>query len=122
MQDADELLHNITAKSLLALPGKKLSNIKTHHHKNRLSPCLVAPEVRCRAISRIAYHLRGFGKGKLWQNKLKQATGIRLAVDERERTVYALKWPGGKIPPEAWVGLSPTEWRLQAEDSPSTLL
>ena len=27
---------------------------------------------------------------------MEKATGIRLAVDEWERTVYVLKWPDGK--------------------------
>ena len=47
MQDADELLHAISSKSLLALPGKKLSNIKTHRYKDGWSPCLVALEAHC---------------------------------------------------------------------------
>ena len=53
---------------------------------------------------------------------MEQAAGIRLAVDQWEKTVHALKWPDGKIPPEAWVELSPTEWRLQADGLPSSLL
>ena len=53
---------------------------------------------------------------------MEHAAGTRLAVDEWERTALALNWPDGKISPEALFGLSPTEWRLQAEDSPSTLL
>ena len=52
--EAGELLHDISKKSLLALPGKKLSNIKTHRYKDGWSPCLVALEAHCRAISRIA--------------------------------------------------------------------
>ena len=122
MLEAGELLHDISKKSLPALPGQKLSNIKTQRYKDEWSPCLVALEAHCRSISRIAYRLSGFGKGKWWKDSMEQAAGIRLAVDEWERIVHALKWPDGKISQEEWVGLSPTEWRLQAEDSPSTLL
>ena len=64
MMEADKLLQDISEKSLLALPGTKLSNVKTHRYKDGWSPCLVALEAHCRAISRIAYRLRGFGKGK----------------------------------------------------------
>ena len=32
MKEADKLLHDISSKSLLPLPGKKLSNIKTHRY------------------------------------------------------------------------------------------
>ena len=64
LMEADKLLQDISKKSLLALPGKKLSNVKTHRYKDGWSPCLVALEAHCRAISRIAYRLRGFGKGK----------------------------------------------------------
>ena len=72
----------------------------------------MALEAHCRAISRNAYHLRGLGKGRWWKGSADQVAGIRQAVDEWEMIVYALKWPDGKIPPEAWVGLSPTEWWL----------
>ena len=34
MEEVDEPLHDISSKSLLALPGKKLSNIKTHRYKD----------------------------------------------------------------------------------------
>ena len=54
----------------------------------------MALEAHCRAISRIAHHLRGFGKGKWWKDSAEQATGIGLAVDELERTVYA---PNGRM-------------------------
>ena len=82
MQEADELLHTISSKSLLALPGKKLSNIKAHRYKDGWSPCLVALEAHCRAILRIAYHLRGFGEGKWWKDTMEQAAGVRQAADE----------------------------------------
>ena len=82
------------------------------------NPCLVALEAHCRAISRIAYHLRSFGTGRWWQDSADQAAGIRQVVDEWEMTVQALKWPDGKIPLETWVGLSPVEWLLQSDDSP----
>ena len=64
MLEADSLLHGISNKSLLTLPGKKLSNIKAHRYKDGWSPCFVALVAHCRALSRIAYHLHGFGKGK----------------------------------------------------------
>ena len=87
MQEVDELLHAMSSKSLLALPGKKLSNIRTHRNKDDWSSCLVALEAHCRAISRIAYRLRGFGKGKWWKDSVEQAAGIRLEVGEWEKTV-----------------------------------
>ena len=103
-------------------PCWKLSNIKTHRYKDGWSPCLVALEAHCHAMSRIAYHMRGFGKGRWWKGPVDQVAGVKLAVDEWEATVHALKWLDGKIPLEAWVGLSPTEWRLQSNDSPGDLL
>ena len=76
------MLKKIADKSLAALPGKALSNIKVHKYKDGWSPCLVALEAHCRAISRIAYHLRGFGKGRWWKDLAAQEAGIRLAVDD----------------------------------------
>ena len=64
MMEANTLLHDISSKSLLALPGKKLSNMKIRQYKDGWSPCLVILEVQCCANIHIAYHLRGFGKGK----------------------------------------------------------
>ena len=122
MMKADVLLQDISNKSLLALPGKNLSNIKTHRYKDGWSPCLVALEAHCHAISLKAYHLCGFGKGKWWKDSTKQSAGIRLAVDELERTAYDLKWPDWTIPPDASIGLFLTEWRLQTDDTPGNLL
>ena len=89
--EADTLLQDISSKSALALPGKKLSNIKTYRYKDGWIPCLGALEAHCCAISRIAYHLRGFGKGKWWMGSAEQVAGIRLTVDDWEKTVYALR-------------------------------
>ena len=36
--------------------------------------------------------------------------------------MLALKWPDGKIPLKAWVGLSPTELWLQSDGFPGALL
>ena len=89
--EADKLLQDISTKSLKAQPGEKLSNIQTHRYKDGWSPCLVALEAHCRAISRIAYRLRGFGKGKWWTDSEEQAVGVRQAADEWERKVHGLR-------------------------------
>ena len=95
MEVSDSLLQDISNKSLHALPGKKLSNIKTHRYKDGWSPCLVALAAHCRAISRISYHLRGFGKGKWWTDSTEQSAGIRLAVEE---------WGGRCTLSSGWMG------------------
>ena len=44
-------------------------------------------------------------------------------VNKWEASVRSLKWPYGKISPDAWIGVSPSEWRLVAgEYSPLDIL
>ena len=44
MADADTFLKEIADKSFAALPGKRLSNVKTYRYKDGWSSCLVAME------------------------------------------------------------------------------
>jgi len=120
--DAGTLLQDLSQKSLAALHPKPGSQILKLKYRDGWSPCLVALDSHSRAISRIVYHLKGVGKGKWWSSDAEQHAGVHHHVTHWEKKVYGLKWTDGKIPTDAWVGSTPSDWRLAASDPPLALL
>jgi hypothetical protein len=81
----------------------------------------MALDAKLLGLTSMIHRLRGVGKGTWWRSREAQRAGILDMVSTWVATVNKLQW-NGDTPSEVWVGLSPEEWRLAAEDDSETIL
>jgi hypothetical protein len=118
---AGNRLKEIAALSVASVPNVAPSQVSPRTYKGGWSPILMALDAKLLGLTNMIHRLRGVGKGSWWRSREAQRQGILDMVTNWTTAVHKLKWPGD-IPAEVWVGHSPEEWRLAAEEDSESIL
>ena len=90
LENPGELLREITALSVRAVPQAPISQLLHMKYRGGWSPILMALDAKLVAITTIIYRIQGIGKGTWWRTPLEQGVGIRTAINKWESTVRKL--------------------------------